>query len=114
MRIEDSLIATVQNVCLDTIPQLVDREHVVVPLFLAYGYVRMDPETGDQLVLGDYIEPVRFKRADLLPALAGIGERYLEFLTTCRADDEDFDVVRQRITASLTTARAALERWDGT
>lgn len=113
MRIDDSLIATVQNVCLDTIPKLVDREHVVVPLFMSYGYVRMDPEPPDQLILGDYIEPVRFPRADLIPALVGVGERYLEFLRTVRSNDDDFDVVRERIEASLDAARAALDRWDG-
>lgn len=113
-RIVDSLIATVQNVCLDPIPDLIDRRHVVARLFLDYGYVRMDPEASDQLVLGDYIEPVRFKRAELIPALVQVGRTYLRYLEACRADDDDFAGVLDAVRTKLSNAESALTRWDGT
>jgi len=114
VRIDDSLIATVQNLCLGAIPDLVDRNHVVVPYFMLYGYVRMDPEPPDQLVLGDEIATARFPRAELIPALVAIGRSYLEYLHTCRGDDSDYDDVRVGVSARLAEAEAALDRWDGT
>lgn len=114
VRIEDSLIATVQNVCLTAVPKLISREHVVVRLFTLYGYVRMDPEGSDQLVLGDFIEPVRLPRAELIPALVEVGRTYLEFLESVRAEDDDFAVTIERVRSQLEAADAALAGWDGT
>ncbi len=114
VRIVDSLIATVQNLCLGAIPDLVDRKHVVVPYFMLYGYIRMDPEASDQLVLGDELPTVRYPRAELIPALVEIGRSYLEYLETCRADDSDYDDVRAGVRTKLAAAESALETWDGT
>jgi hypothetical protein len=113
-RIVDSLIATIQNVCLDPIPALIERRHVVAKLFMSYGYVRMDPEASDQLILGDYIEPVRFKRAELIPALAEVGRTYLSYLEACREDDDDFASVLEGVRLKVAAADDALAAWDGT
>ena len=114
VRIEDSLIATVQNVCLLAVPRLIAREHVVVRLFTTYGYVRMDPEGSDQLVLGDFIEPVRLPRVELIPALVGVGRTYLDYLEAVRSDDDEFTVTIDRVRGQLAAADEALAAWDGT
>lgn len=113
LRIEDSLIATVQNLCLGAIPDLVDRKHVVVPYFMLYGYIRMDPELPDQLILGDELPTVRIPRAELIPAMVAIGRSYLEYLEACRGDDAEYDDVRAGVRTKLAAAEAALDRWDG-
>jgi rhodanese-related sulfurtransferase len=112
VEIEDALQATVLTVCLQSIPDLVDRKHVVVRNFMMYGYIRMDPELPDQLLTGDYVETARFKRAELIPALVGVGRSYLEFLEACRSDDDSNALVAD-VRAALADAEAALERWDG-
>jgi hypothetical protein len=113
IRVEDSLIATVSNHCLGAIPDLVDKRHVVVRLFMSYGYVRMDPEASDQLVTGDHISAVRFKRAQLIPALVGVGRNYLEFLEACRKGDPKFAATIGDVREGLKTAQTAFARWDG-
>jgi hypothetical protein len=110
VEIEDALQAVVLSVCLQSIPDLIDRKHVVVRNFMMYGYIRMDPELPDELLSGDYVETARFRRAELIPALVGVGRRYLEFLEACRPDDT---ALLDDVRAAIAAADAALDRWDG-
>lgn len=112
--IRDSLDAMVSLFCLGAIPDLVDRKHVVIRYFESYGYLRLDPEVSDELITGDFIPTVRFPRAELIPALVGVGERYVDFFAYLRGDDPAFANLLKNMRDTLAEAQQALARWDGT
>ncbi len=114
IRVRDSLDAMVSLFCLGAIPDLVDQKHVVIRYFESYGYLRLDPEASDQLLSGDFIPTVRFPRAELIPALAATGERYVRFFEYLRGDDPAFASLLENLRNKLAQAQLALARWDGT
>lgn len=112
VRVDDSLTATVANLCLGAIDDLIAKRHVVVPYFITYGYLRLDPEGDLQLVSGDYVPTVRFPRSKLIPALVDVAEQYLAFLRTCR-DTDEYGPITDDIATKLDGARHSLDAWDG-
>lgn len=114
IRIRDSLDAMVSLFCLGAIADLVDRKHIVIRYFESYGYLRLDPEASDQLISGDFVPTVRLPRAELIPALAAAGERYVRFFEYLRGDDPAFASLLENLRNKLAQAQHALARWDGT
>jgi len=111
--IEDSLDATVANFCLGAIPDLVGRKHVVVRHFLSYGYLRLDPEASEMLISGDFVPKVRLPRAELIPALFGVGDRYVRFLERVRGNDAEYQGLIGGLREKRDLAAEALSTWDG-
>lgn len=114
IRIRDSLDAMMSLFCFGAIADLVDRKHIVIRYFESYGYLRLDPEASDQLLSGDFIPTVRFPRAELIPALAAAGERYLHFFEYLRGDDPAFASLLENLRNKQSQAQLALARWGGT
>lgn len=106
VRLADPLLHLVRSVCFNAVQALLDGRPFVYQYTDTDADVTFSPDGADIVVTGATEEPVRFRAADLLPALVGCGERFLRFLDLC--EDRGWLEHFARIRQEAETTRAAL------
>ena len=104
----DSLRYLIHSVCFKAVQSLRTGQPFVYQYTDADADVTFTPDGADVVVTGATEAPVRFKSADLLPALVACGERFQRFLADAAADDPGWSDEAAEIGKSAAAARAAL------
>jgi hypothetical protein len=90
IQIEDTLEATVQNLCFKALDDLVKGASVAIPYFSMAGTIHVRVEGNMARVEGDYIDQAQYPLRELIEALYACGHRFLEMLRVLYAGDTDF------------------------
>jgi hypothetical protein len=105
--VEDSLYATVANLCLGPAAELAAGKDVEMRYFLTYGFLRLAVEGDEVVVSGDFVPTGRVPRQQLLAALVDCGRRFVELFDRIRPEEE-FRAQRESIHGDLVRAQAVL------
>lgn len=107
--VEDELIPLARNLCFEAITEIAANEHVVIPYFSYYGYLRLDPEGDWVRISGDFVPSVVVPREELLVNLYGCGRRFIEFLRALGEGGSDLSYPLEDLESKAERAEEALE-----
>jgi hypothetical protein len=106
--IGDVLGALISRFCFQSIPVLAAGRKYSTRLFQYPEQVSMTPESDEIVVTGDELDPSRYPKRELLPALVACGERYAAYLRRLHGDDPDWAGRLETLETAAKNARAQL------
>ncbi|HKX29012.1 MAG TPA: hypothetical protein VJ302_15050 [Blastocatellia bacterium] len=106
--IDDEVWATVNNLCLGSIPALLAGEAVVVGYLRYNGEVTLTPKDHQIQISGDFISTSLIESRELLPALLDCGRRYIQFLHRFDGSDVDYVDIIKHLDTQFEIASQAL------
>jgi hypothetical protein len=108
--IEDDVNALAHNVCLRTVPDLVQQRAFAVPYFDKQGSIRLDPAGLYVRLSGDYVEEAVVPQLGLIAGLVDCADRIAAFLRALGDRDGQAGQLEAQVTATRETISAVLRR----
>ena len=90
IQICDEIEAWVQNLCFDSIPQMLARQPHQILYFSRPGFIRIDPEGESVRISGDSIPTVQLPILSLARALFNCGDRFLKWAGAVKESDDSY------------------------
>jgi hypothetical protein len=104
----DTLGALIQSLCFQSIASLAAARVYSTHLFAYPEQVTLTPDGDQVIVTGTELDPSRYAKRELLPALVACGERYASFLRKLHGDDPEMVGGLENIESAAKAARAQL------